>query len=309
MNDQNVRKKIIIGLLSAIAIVGVITALVFIQQDATGTNVFTALTVRTTTSARATTTARSTTVARTTTTVVRSTPVAPSSSAVATSAAPASSAQPAPSANNNNGGSAPAAQANNSNQASGGNCSYGSTQARVHPNITIPWTQTLTIACGQSFEIGGFHDGTGQFATDVTLKVTGPNGFTFTGGNGAKVTTPNVAGIYTLTVTTNGCGNSANLTDTATVTCTSTSPNPRSTTTTTTNTLLAGCGNMDVNSDGKFTLTDLSNFATKYKTNCDPVGNATFNSCGPLDSDKNGKVDLADLSHFGKLYKADSCAS
>jgi hypothetical protein len=53
-----------------------------------------------------------------------------------------------------------------------GGCSYSSTQARVHRDVSQPWEQAITLTCGQSFETGSFHDGTGQFAGDTTLVVT-----------------------------------------------------------------------------------------------------------------------------------------
>jgi len=80
-------------------------------------------------------------------------------------------------------------------------CSYGSTQARVQNNVNIPWQPSIAVGCEKSFRVGGFHNGTGQFASDVTLHVTGPNyfGAYFKNGDTVQVSS---AGDYTLTVET-----------------------------------------------------------------------------------------------------------
>lgn len=86
-------------------------------------------------------------------------------------------------------------------------CQYSSTQARVQPDISQPWKQSYTIDQGQRFNVGSFHNGTGQFASDTTLTVTGPN-YSATFVNGQQVKTLN-PGTYTLKVTTNGRTGSA----------------------------------------------------------------------------------------------------
>lgn len=82
-------------------------------------------------------------------------------------------------------------------------CSYGSTQARVQPNDTIPWQPSITVGCEKKFRVGGFHNGTGQFANDVNIQVTGPGNFGayFKNGQDVQVSQP---GAYTITVKTNG---------------------------------------------------------------------------------------------------------
>jgi len=82
-------------------------------------------------------------------------------------------------------------------------CKYASTQARVQPNDTIPWTPTLTVGCEKKFRVGGFHNGTGQFAHDVNIYVSGPGNFGAFFQNGQDVIVSE-AGNYTVTVRTNG---------------------------------------------------------------------------------------------------------
>ncbi len=81
-------------------------------------------------------------------------------------------------------------------------CSYGSTQARVQHNVSVPWQPSIVVGCEKSFRVGGFHNGTGQFANDVSLQVTGPNyfGAFFQNGDTVQVSSP---GDYTVTVRTN----------------------------------------------------------------------------------------------------------
>lgn len=102
-------------------------------------------------------------------------------------------------------------------------CPYGSTQARVQSDITDPWKQNMNIACGESFRVGAFHDGTGQFANDTELQVVGP-GVNTTLGNEGVVTT-GTAGTYTVYAKTRVSGSSNFYSETAckaqaTVTCT-----------------------------------------------------------------------------------------
>lgn len=84
------------------------------------------------------------------------------------------------------------------------NCQYGSTQARVQRNIYDPWKQYMEISLGESFRTGSFHDGTGQFAGDTYMFVTGPGfGYPPTVGN-ETVVRPTVEGTYVLNVVTRG---------------------------------------------------------------------------------------------------------
>jgi murein DD-endopeptidase MepM/ murein hydrolase activator NlpD len=59
-------------------------------------------------------------------------------------------------------------------------CPYGSIQARVHRNINFPWTQSISINLGESFEVATFHDGWDDLTADTTsaISVTGPKAFT-----------------------------------------------------------------------------------------------------------------------------------
>ncbi|MFQ5492807.1 MAG: hypothetical protein ACE5DX_01455 [Candidatus Dojkabacteria bacterium] len=84
-------------------------------------------------------------------------------------------------------------------------CPYSSTQARVQQNASSPWAGSINIVCGESFNVGSFHNGTGQFAGDTTIRVFSPNGSTITLGNGQSYTTSNSwPGLYRVEVTTNG---------------------------------------------------------------------------------------------------------
>lgn len=83
-------------------------------------------------------------------------------------------------------------------------CPYGSTQARVHPNSSIPWSQNITINQGESFIIGSFHNHSGdEFATDTMLTVHTPDGHNLNLNNEATVSNV-IPGVYTLHVYTNG---------------------------------------------------------------------------------------------------------
>lgn len=86
-------------------------------------------------------------------------------------------------------------------------CNYGSTQARVQNNINTPWSQTIQVGCDRGFNVGSFHNGTGQFANDTKINIVGPNG---AGGdintqvsNGQRVFVPST-GTYFVFVSTNG---------------------------------------------------------------------------------------------------------
>lgn len=109
-------------------------------------------------------------------------------------------------------------------------CPYGSTQARVQQSITHDWTQQLTLQCQDSFRVGSFHDHTGAFANDTTLKVTHPNGvvdkLVWWKGNGETISADQ-NGIYTLQVTTIGWdGEACEQTATVVRNCDGVLPNP-----------------------------------------------------------------------------------
>jgi len=94
-------------------------------------------------------------------------------------------------------------------------CPYGSTQARIQRDSTTPWTQQLTITQGESFRAGSFHDNSGQFATDTSLRVSGP-GISRSLRNESTLT-PRQPGTHTLLVTTRsrtgaGCQETATVT-------------------------------------------------------------------------------------------------
>lgn len=80
-------------------------------------------------------------------------------------------------------------------------CQYGSTQARVQKDFSDPWKEVITIRRGETFNVGSFHDTTGQFASDTTLKVTNPQQNVRTYRNGSVVRALQV-GLYTLNVKT-----------------------------------------------------------------------------------------------------------
>ncbi len=105
-------------------------------------------------------------------------------------------------------------------------CSYGNTQARVQNSITVPWAPSITVGCEKTFNVGSFHNGTGQFAGDTSLLVTGPGNFTgyFRNGDTVRVQHP---GTYTLNVTTNNQdGPACSETATVNVVCPNTPPPP-----------------------------------------------------------------------------------
>lgn len=98
-------------------------------------------------------------------------------------------------------------------------CEYSSTQARVQPTTADPWQSHYTLMCNQKFNVGSFHDNTGQFATDTKIKVTAPNGASKIFSNGGTVT-PVQNGTYTISVRTPGQeGLSCQDQATVTVTC------------------------------------------------------------------------------------------
>ncbi len=105
-------------------------------------------------------------------------------------------------------------------------CVYRDTQARVQANIQDPWKPSVSIGCDRSFNVGSFHNGTGQFSDDTTLRVTGPNGYNQTFRNGDTVRVSD-SGTYTLSVTTNNqSGNGCQEQATAVVSCTPPAPAP-----------------------------------------------------------------------------------
>ncbi len=80
-------------------------------------------------------------------------------------------------------------------------CTYNSTQSRVQADVSQPWSSAITIGLNGYFNVGGFHDGTGQFSDDTMLIVTGPNSYWGLFHNGDRVYARD-PGVYTLTVTT-----------------------------------------------------------------------------------------------------------
>ncbi|MFY0582958.1 hypothetical protein ACN28S_59515 [Cystobacter fuscus] len=93
-------------------------------------------------------------------------------------------------------------------------CPYNSIQSRVQPNITIPWSQSLSMTQGGSINVGAFQNGSGQITSCcTTITVTGPNGYVVYPANLGTLTPPSV-GTYYVTAT---CGG---LSETATVTIT-----------------------------------------------------------------------------------------
>jgi hypothetical protein len=67
------------------------------------------------------------------------------------------------------------------------------------------------------------------------------------------------------------------------------------------------CGDMDTNADGKIALTDLSEFAKKYKRSCTDCNFSTQSKCGKVDVNNDCKIDLVDLSEFAKKYNQAAC--
>lgn len=60
----------------------------------------------------------------------------------------------------------------------GAGCPFNSTQGQVHRNDSLPWADSIpsssdanSILPGQSFIVGGFHNGTGQPAFDVSYQI------------------------------------------------------------------------------------------------------------------------------------------
>lgn len=117
-------------------------------------------------------------------------------------------------------------------------CSYSSTQVRVQPNSSVGWSQSLTINPGDHFNIGGFHNGTGQFSSDVSFAITGdgmdnvPIPVTSPGTSYVyQYGGPTTYGVYTIKGTTTG-QSGPNCEDSVIITVTSTStptPTPTST--------------------------------------------------------------------------------
>lgn len=91
--------------------------------------------------------------------------------------------------------------------ASAQSCNYSSTQARVQNNISTPWSQNIQVGCDKSFNVGSFHNGTGQFASDTQINIVGPNGqngnINLPVSNGQRVSVPSI-GTYFVFVSTNG---------------------------------------------------------------------------------------------------------
>jgi photosystem II stability/assembly factor-like uncharacterized protein len=97
-------------------------------------------------------------------------------------------------------------------------CPFASVQARVQPNASTPWAQSIAISQGQSFTVGAFKNGSGVLTDCCTsLTVTGP-GFSATPAN-LGVVTPPAAGTYTLRVACGGLAETATVIVTPTVAC------------------------------------------------------------------------------------------
>lgn len=94
----------------------------------------------------------------------------------------------------------------NANPNSVDSCVYRSTQARVQSDEDSPWEFSTTIQCGESLNVGSFHDKEDEFATDTTIEVKGPRPYYYLLGefeNGEQVQFDN-PGIYKVQVTTEG---------------------------------------------------------------------------------------------------------
>jgi hypothetical protein len=60
------------------------------------------------------------------------------------------------------------------------------------------------------------------------------------------------------------------------------------------------CGAADINSDGKFTIQDFTNFSKKYKMTCEDTG--SYGGCGGVDANNDGIVDIVDFVLFTSRY-------
>jgi murein DD-endopeptidase MepM/ murein hydrolase activator NlpD len=75
-------------------------------------------------------------------------------------------------------------------------CPYDTLQVQVQSNASTPWSDTLTITEGASFNVGSMYNGTGWLTgCCTTITVTGPNGYQVTVPNLGMVTPP-TAGTY-----------------------------------------------------------------------------------------------------------------
>lgn len=92
--------------------------------------------------------------------------------------------------------------ASSHNYATQSGCSYNNTQARVQLNSSDPWKESMTVNSDQQFNVGGFHNGTGQFADDVTISLVGP-GINRTVRNGETISNLQPGFFYFVNVTTN----------------------------------------------------------------------------------------------------------
>lgn len=104
-------------------------------------------------------------------------------------------------------------------------CQYNSTQARVQKDINDPWKSRLSAHCGETFNVGSFHNNTGQFATDTKIEIKGrvynQDSVSIEATNGQTITLPQYAyGTYTVKVTTPGqSGRACRASATVRVTC------------------------------------------------------------------------------------------
>lgn len=82
-------------------------------------------------------------------------------------------------------------------------CQYQSTQARVQQDIEHDWVRELELRCGQSFNVGSFHNGIARFAEDTEIRVTGPFWLNHTFRNAERIRAL-FPGTYRVQVTTPG---------------------------------------------------------------------------------------------------------
>lgn len=95
-------------------------------------------------------------------------------------------------------------------------CQHSSTQARVKLQGMSPWVKTLTVDPNTLWEVGSFHNQTGQYATDTEIKVYQSGNLIASVGNGHQFVFNTPGKTYTVQVTTrNQYGNAC--TDTARV--------------------------------------------------------------------------------------------
>lgn len=67
------------------------------------------------------------------------------------------------------------------------NCAFNSTQARVQEDVNHAWNNSVNINQGGWFNVGSFHNGTGQFTNNSMMTVYGPTGYMGTFNNGERI--------------------------------------------------------------------------------------------------------------------------